>query len=106
LYLNDPEILGITEQVGQATQDAAWFIVPFEPLGGGSVYGMLIEYDPNDALATPRAIGLVSALKRIGLEVHGPMASLRTSRIVPVLLGHPDQHVDASIRLMIGKKPL
>jgi hypothetical protein len=62
-------------------QDAAWFIVPFEPLGGGSVYGMLVEYDPNDALATRRAVGLVSALKRIGLEVHGPMASLPTSRI-------------------------
>jgi hypothetical protein len=104
LYPNDPEINGIAEQV--ASTLPGWQLVGFQPLGGGNVSGMLVEFDPTDNAATTRASMLVSVLggKTCDFVVHGPIASLPTppAQLPAMLTGSTP--VGATIRLTIGKK--
>jgi hypothetical protein len=101
LYPNDPEIMRIAQLVANSLK--GWTVKAFQPLGGGTVSGMLVEYDPSDSSATRRAGALVDALRACRLEVAGPVASLPTPKSqLPAYLG--DGTVDASIRLTVGRK--
>lgn len=105
LYPNDTEILGIAEQVASALRLAGCSIVAFQPLGGGNVAGMRVEFDPSDEDAGRRARALASALTSFRLDIQGPIASLPTPPAqLPAYLGPPGATVGASIRLTIGKK--
>jgi hypothetical protein len=106
LYPNDPEILGIAEPIARALERDGWPVVAFQPLGGGNVSGMLVEYDPTNPDATRRATALVASLSRLRLAVQGPAATLPTPTAqIPAYLGPNNMHVEASIRLTIGRKP-
>jgi hypothetical protein len=101
LYPNDGEIMGIAQPVANCLQ--GWTIKAVQPLGGGTVEGMLVEDDPADPLAVRRAQALVDVLAKNGLKVAGPIPSLPTpANKLPAFLG--DGPIDASIRLTVGKK--
>ncbi len=101
LYPNDGEIMAIAQQVASSLQ--GWTVKAVQPLGGGTVSGMLVEYDPSDASATSRAATLVAALKDCGLTVKGPLPTLPTPQDkLPAFLGNGP--IDASIRLTVGRK--
>jgi hypothetical protein len=102
IYPNDPEINGIANEVASALQ--GWAVAGFQPLGGGNVSGMVVEFDPNDRSAEQRARTLVSALAVCRLKVNGPVPSLPTppNQLPAMLTGNTP--VGATIRLTIGKK--
>lgn len=102
-YPNNGEILHIAEQVAWALQAAGWTIKGIQPLGGGRVSGILIEFDPHDESAHARATALFSALADCGLHIEGPYPTLPTPPSqLPAFLGTGP--VDASIRITIGQK--
>jgi len=106
MYPNDPEINLISGQIAEVL--TGWQIVPFQPLGGGNVWGMAIEYDPHDTAAEARAKMLVSVLASKTCEsvgrISGPFSSLPTpqNQLPAMLTGNTP--VGASIRLTLGKK--
>ncbi|MBS1875975.1 MAG: hypothetical protein JSU00_22370 [Acidobacteria bacterium] len=104
LYPNDPEITSLAEHVAGALYLAGWTFAWFQPLSGGRVSGMSIEVDPKDPAAVKRANGLAAALKSVGMEVSGPLATLPTppTTMPPYTFG--GRNVGASIRLTVGKK--
>lgn len=104
LYPNDAEIVGIAEQLAQALQMAGWTVVTFQPIVGGTVSGMRLEFDPRDALATRRASVLVKAIASFGLAIQGPIPSLATWQNFLPYASPNGEKIEASIRLIIGRK--
>lgn len=101
VYPNDVEIMDLAQQIAGALQ--GWTIKGVQPLGGGPVSGILVEYDPSDLPASIRAKALVGALTICGLKVGGPTPTLPTpADKLPAFLGSGP--IVASIRLTVGKK--
>ena len=101
-YPNDTEILPLAQSI--ATSLPGWDIHPFQPMQGGTMRGIEIEFDPHNPTAASAASALAKVLRGCSLQTSDPAGDLPSLSQLSAFTGRLNDRPDAPLRITIGHK--